>query len=221
MLIYMEKSMKDKLNVLDPNFKKSIEELFEKINFSVEMLYEAATHDKKTNVYNYEFYKTIFEMEFEKAKRGIQNLSLLILDIDFFKKINDTYGHTKADDMLIQMAKIMKKEVRKSDIVARFGGEEFVVLLPGTNAQKATKVVQRLKNKIQSDKFLSKYKLTVSGGLTEYQEKDTPKKMQERSDKALYEAKESGRDKIVLLTKNKKKEIPQLKQKLNKGHTSK
>jgi diguanylate cyclase (GGDEF)-like protein len=192
------------LNILDPEFKKQIEKILGHVNSSISMLYEAATHDRKTKVYNYSFFKSIFKMEFEKARRNLQKLSLLIIDIDYFKKINDTYGHVKADEMLARLGKILKESVRESDIVSRFGGEEFVVLFPETNLKKASEVALRLRDKIKKDSFLKKYRLTVSGGLTKYEKRDSMKTMQERADKALYEAKEKGRDRIIVLERGKK-----------------
>ncbi len=195
----MDKKISDKLSALDPQFKKKIQELFNSMNESISMLYEAATHDEKTGLYNSKFFETMLDMEAEKAKRGHQKLSIIMIDIDFFKKINDTYGHIKADVLLKKLADILNKQIRKSDIVARFGGEEFVILLPETNLEKAKKFSLRIRKAIHLDKMLSKFNITVSGGITEYRERDTKKKFKERSDKALYQAKESGRDKFVAI----------------------
>jgi len=193
----MDKKITKKLHALDPRFRKKIEDLFEMMNESVSMLYEVATHDEKTGLYNNKFFETILEMEIEKAKRGKQKLSLSIIDIDFFKKINDTYGHMKADELLAQLAKVMQKHVRKSDVVARFGGEEFIILLPETNLEKAMKLSSRLRTAIKSDKILKKYNITVSGGVTQYKKGDTKTKIKERADKALYKAKQAGRDRFL------------------------
>lgn len=191
----MEKNLRKKISALDPKIKKKIENLFETMNESISLLYDIATHDEKTGLYNNKFFENVLEMEIEKAKRGKQKLSLLILDIDFFKKINDEYGHIKADKILEKLAKIIQKQIRKSDIAARFGGEEFVVLFPETSLTKAKKVAVRLKNKIKNDKFLKKFKLTISGGLAEYKKRDSKIRFKKRADKALYEAKKQ-RDKI-------------------------
>jgi len=193
----MDKKIEEKLSALDPRFRQKITDLFSSINESVSMLYEAATHDEKTGLYNNKFFETILEMEIEKAKRHQQKLSLLITDIDFFKRINDTYGHMKADELLAKLADVFRKEARKSDVVARFGGEEFIVLLPETDINKAKKFAERLRQAIKKDKMLKEYELTVSGGLTEYRKNDTKTKFKERADKGLYKAKDTGRDKIV------------------------
>lgn len=191
--------MDDKLHALDPRFRKKVEELFETIIESFSSLYEVATHDEKTGLYNNKFFETILEMEMEKAKRKQEKLSLMIIDIDFFKKINDTYGHMKADELLKRLADVVKKQIRKSDIAARFGGEEFIILLSETNLEKAILFSARLKRAINSDVVLKKYNFHVSGGITQYKEKDNKKKLKERVDKALYQAKETGRNKFVAI----------------------
>jgi len=193
----MDKKIEKKLSALDPRFKKKIQDLFTSINESVSMLYDAAIHDEKTGLYNNKFFETVFEMEAEKAKRRQQKLSLIMIDIDFFKKINDTLGHMKADELLKRLADVIKKRIRKSDIVARFGGEEFVILLPETNLEKAKRFAARLKTAVHSDSMLKRYHVTLSGGISQYKDQENRKKLKERVDKALYQAKETGRDKFV------------------------
>jgi len=195
----MNKELNKKISALDPRFRKKIEDLFTVMNESISMLYEAATHDEKTGLYNNKFFETIIEMEIEKAKRGQEKLSLFMIDIDFFKKINDIHGHMKADELLERLAKVVKKQIRISDVAARFGGEEFIILLPDTNIDKTKKLTSRLRTAIKNDKILKKYNLTVSGGLTEFRKGDNKKKMRERVDKALYKAKNTGRDKFVAI----------------------
>ncbi len=196
----MKKETKKKLHALDPRFRKRFTELMSMMDESISLLYDAATHDEKTGLYNNKFFETILDMEIEKAKRGKQELSLFMVDIDFFKKINDKYGHIKADELLERLAKILQKQVRKSDVVARFGGEEFLVLLPETSLEKAKKFTTRLRRAINSDKILKKYKLTVSGGISQFREKsDSKKKLKQRVDKALYQAKKEGRDRFVVV----------------------
>ena len=195
----MDKDIKKKISVLHPDFRKKITELFDNLNESISFLYEVAIKDEKTGLYNNKFFETTFEMEFEKAKRGYEKLSLIMIDIDFFKKINDTYGHIKADELLKQLGKILKKQIRKSDIAARFGGEEFLILLPETSLEKAKKFATRLRKAINSDRILKKHNFTVSGGITQYKKGDTKKKLKKRADTALYQAKKGGRNKFVAL----------------------
>lgn len=193
----MKKGLNKKLSALDPRFRKKINELFDSMHESISLLYEAATHDEKTGLYNNKFFESVFEMEIEKAKRGQQKLSLVIIDIDYFKKTNDKYGHIKSDKLLKKLAEVIKNHVRKSDVVARFGGEEFIVLLPETSIEKAKKFCLRLKKSIHSDKILKKHGITVSGGITQFKgERDSGEKMKQRADKALYQAKNKGRDRF-------------------------
>ncbi len=193
----MDKDLSKKMATLDPLFKKRVEELFKIINESVSDLYDAATHDEKTGLYNNKFFENILDMEMEKARRKEEKLCLFLIDIDFFKKINDTYGHVKADELLKKLARVIKKQIRKSDIAARFGGEEFFIILPETSLKKAKKLADRLKKSVKSDKTLKKYGINISGGLTEFKKGDTKRSFKQRADKALYKAKKSGRDRII------------------------
>jgi len=133
-------------------------------------------------------------MEIAKAKRGLESLSLLIVDLDHFKKINDSYGHLIWDKILKRLGFILQNGTRKYDIVSRFGGGEFIVLFPNTNLARAKKASERLRRKFQDDKEISKFKVTLSGGLTEYKKNDTLTRMKLRADKALYKAKHNGRN---------------------------
>ena len=192
--------MKKKNLTLDPDFENKIKEIFRGASRSqkkfVSLLYKLAIHDEKTGLYNNKFFGDILNMEIEKAKRG-NNLSLFVIDIDFFKKVNDTYGHIQADEFLIRLAKLLKKQFRKSDIVARFGGEEFFILLPETDLEKAKIITARLRDKIKADRILKKAGITVSGGLTQYREGDDSRSIKERADNTLYKAKRTGRDKFI------------------------
>ena len=185
-----------KLKILDPAIKKNFSKLINQLKENIEILYELATIDEKTGVYNNKFFKTISEMELEKARRGIEELSLIIVDLDHFKKINDTYGHMVGDAVLKKLGKILKNSTRKYDIISRFGGEEFIVLFPNTNLQRAKKVSERLRRNVENDKEMMKYKVTLSGGLSTYHKNDNVTRMKQRADKALYRAKNNGRNRI-------------------------
>jgi diguanylate cyclase len=187
-----------KLRALQPKVKKEINSFIQEIAKHIDYLYELATIDEKTGVYNHKFFKTIADMEFEKARRKIQPLALMIVDLDHFKKINDTYGHLVGDTVLKQLGHVLKENVRKYDIVARFGGEEFLVLFPNTNLMRARKVSDRLRRKVAEDKFMKRYAITFSGGISQYHDNDTLARMKVRADKALYRAKQAGRNRIEL-----------------------
>jgi len=173
--------------------KQNLKNILNSLDKNIDSLYELATRDEKTKLYNYKFFKNILEIEFEKARRG-SPLSLAILDIDDFKQVNTKYGHIKADQFLVKTARTIEKSLRKSDIVARFGGEEFIILFSNTNVNKAEKISERIRKKIEAN---SKPKINVSIGLTEYKEKDTIMKLKSRADSALYKAKSTGKNKVV------------------------
>lgn len=189
----------NKRKVLDPSFKKMISKVLDNIKESLYDLYDIATRDEKTETYSHRFFTNIFEMELERAKRGKQNLSLAIIDIDFFKEFNDKYGHLVGDKMLLELSKALSKKLRKYDILSRFGGEEFFVLLPSTNINSAILVAERLRKSPLENKTLKKYGVTISLGVTEYSKGDTIKKIIGRADKALYISKKSGRNKVSSL----------------------
>lgn len=192
-------NLKEKLKVLDPKVKSNLSIILRQLESNIDLLYELATIDEKTGAYNNKFFKTISEMELDKAKRKIGPLSLMILDLDNFKKLNDTYGHLIGDDILKRLAFVLKNNIRKYDIISRFGGEEFVILLPNTQIKRAKLVCERMRREVQNDRELKKYSVTFSGGLTEYKKGDSVKKMQLRADKAVYQAKKKGKNRIELL----------------------
>ena len=192
----MDKNIIEKIKSLNPELRKK---LLKNVADLADILHEFTNKDQKTNTYNYTFFQNVLEIEIEQAKRKNRKISIAILDLDFFKKINDTLGHIKADKLLIRFAGVLKEQTRKSDVVARFGGEEFLILFTETSLDKALKVMNRIRNAVKKDKFLSKNSLTFSSGLTEFRKKDSSEKIKKRADIALYEAKETGRDKIVVV----------------------
>lgn len=162
--------------------------------------------DPLTNINNRRYF---FEISTELLKLSIrkkEKASILMLDIDFFKNVNDTYGHLIGDDVLIYVADIMKKTIRESDIVARFGGEEFVVFLPNTDKPSALKVAEKIRTSIANKPYPIKgdsINITVSIGLTEYNyiNKDVElKDLINKSDEALYTAKQTGRNRVVTIS---------------------
>ena len=171
--------------------------LLDKIQVSVNKLYHVATHDQKTGLYNNIFFRDVFILELDKAKRG-KKLSLIIVDIDFFKKVNDTYGHLTADKILERVARVLEKEVRKYDIVARFGGEEFFIMLPAASLKTAKRIAERLRKAVFHDNHLKKHKISVSLGIAEYKEMDNLDRISKRADKALYKAKKEGRNRVCV-----------------------
>ena len=169
---------------------------------------EFATLDALTGYNNrHQFEKRLRETT-ASAKRKNQPLCCIMSDIDFFKKVNDTYGHAVGDCVLKTVAKTIKKELRESDIPSRYGGEEFIFLLPQTNIEEAQVVAQRLRKAVENKKInIEEYKIdgikeinvTISIGVSEFKKTDKmPESLYEKADSALYEAKETGRNKVVV-----------------------
>ena len=195
----MKKRDRKTPKVIDPHFKKHVEAVLTEFKNSLFELYDTAIRDEKTKLYNHRFFKNIFEMELEKAKREMQRLSIIAIDIDHFKRLNDLQGHLIGDEVLVEIAKVLQKTVRKYDIPSRFGGEEFLVLPPETNRERAKKVAERLRLSLPKNPLLKKYGVHISLGVTEYKKRDTQKRMIARADKALYISKKNGRNQTSML----------------------
>jgi len=191
--------IREKIIPLEKEHKQEIQKILKEFKESISLLHEAATRDEKTGLYNHRFFKSIFEMEIERAKRKKQDLCLAIVDIDFFKKLNDIYGHLLGDEILVSLAKKMRKELRKYDLISRFGGEEFFILLPEENISKSKRVIERLRKSLWKNSKLKKYKVTISIGITEYKQRDNMERMIKRADNALYVSKENGRNQVNIL----------------------
>jgi two-component system, cell cycle response regulator len=177
--------------------KKYVNEL-EKLNRKLEDL---AIRDGLTGLFNRRYLKDQMERIFSQATRYNFELSCILLDLDFFKKINDTYGHAFGDLVLVQFAEILKKRVRKSDIAARYGGEEFVVLLPNTNSSGAANMAESIRSFTSQHLFIDGKTSThvhISVGISSLKtdKPENPDKLVSFADEALYLAKESGRDRV-------------------------
>jgi diguanylate cyclase (GGDEF)-like protein len=120
----------------------------------------------------------------------------VLLDIDHFKRVNDTYGHDTGDFVLRKITELIKENVRRSDILARYGGEEFVIILPETDVKGTSRQIERMRKIIEKTSFDGVGNLTISAGITSYTGKDSSKSMITRADKALYLAKEDGRNRV-------------------------
>jgi len=153
-----------------------------------------ATKDSLTGVYNRYKFETIMEKRVDEANRYKKNFSIMILDIDFFKKVNDTYGHLNGDSVLKEFSARIKRILRTSDFLARWGGEEFIVLVPFSGEKEAISVAQKCKKIVESEHFSVVGTITCSIGITTFKGGDDADTMFKRADEALYEAKNSGRN---------------------------
>lgn len=152
--------------------------------------------DDLTGVYNRRKLDEEITKEIARARRTDGTFSLMMIDIDYFKTINDLYGHLVGDEVLIKMAKFLQGEIRLEDTIGRFGGEEFIIVLTNTNVAMASNKAEYLRNEIESMSFSEKARITVSIGVTEFKSEDDIFTIINRSDKFLYEAKEQGRNSV-------------------------
>lgn len=190
---------KEDINSLKTSFKSKSEEI-EVIKQQLEQYKKQVIKDFLTGLYNRKYFEEMLEKCIDAYKRYGQKFSLLFIDIDDFKKINDTLGHIAGDFVLQYIANILKKNTRKLDLIFRYGGDEFVVLMPNTTLKKAKFVAERIANAIKNTVF--KYKssnvsLTVSIGMEEIKDEYTGKEVLEMADKKMLKAKTMGKDKVV------------------------
>lgn len=163
---------------------------------------ETALHDPLTGVYNRLSMETHFEREIEVARRNQSPLSLISLDIDFFKKVNDTYGHSAGDCVLKHLTNAVNNCIRGSDMFFRYGGEEFSILLGNTDEEGALLLAERIRQHVADSPCRikgEKISITVSVGVSTYRQSDTQQSLAERADQALYAAKTNGRDRVIMM----------------------
>jgi len=173
-------------------------------------LKESSMRDPMTNLYNRRFLENYLETMLAGIQRQNASISILMCDVDYFKQVNDTLGHEAGDEVLITVSRILQEAIRASDLAIRFGGEEFLALLIGTTEDKAMEVAERIRSSMENHTFkttIGPLKKTISIGVSVYpQDSDAFWECVKFSDVAMYEAKESGRNRILRFTKNMWKE---------------
>jgi diguanylate cyclase (GGDEF)-like protein/PAS domain S-box-containing protein len=178
--------------VFDVTEQKRIETLLQEQN---EQLIALSSIDSLTGIYNRRILFERLDYEMKRVGRTQKPLSVIIMDIDFFKQVNDQHGHLVGDQVLIQVARLLKQSVRKTDIVGRYGGEEFLIILPDCSAAEGILVAEKIRRAIQEALFAEDLKVTISGGVAEYTDQSIEKFI-EVADDYLYEAKRNGRNVI-------------------------
>lgn len=173
-------------------------ELRESVNSTMAM----AVVDQLTGLYNRRYFDRHLAIMLEKADEQDRNLGMMMLDIDHFKRINDTHGHDAGDIILKEFAARMQRNIRGVDLACRYGGEEFVVLMPDTDQQQAHAIAERIRNSVADKSFVVNPELnvhvTVSLGVAmNVAQTDTPESLAKRADIALYRAKDTGRNRVV------------------------
>ncbi|MGD9164452.1 MAG: GGDEF domain-containing protein, partial [Chromatiales bacterium] len=167
------------------------------------LLYRAAIHsaffDSMTGVKNRTAFDSNFTRDIEYSRRKQSELSLIVLDIDYFKRINDNYGHIIGDDVLRKVAQCVENTIRSSDALYRYGGEEFAIVLNGTDEMGARLLAERIRQNVENlhIEALKSVRVTLSLGVAVLQHKESPDQLFTRADNALYRAKQEGRNRVV------------------------
>ncbi len=177
--------------------KKMLEEKIYKMN--IELMRVAET-DYLTGLYNRRFFMDTLEKEIQYSRRYSTPLCLMMIDVDFFKKVNDRYGHVVGDTVLKQISAMILETIRSSDIGSRYGGEEFGIILKNSDIEEAAMIGERLRNKVEAYNFEAnetRFNATISIGISVFSENDGAIQLIEKADTNLYEAKKTGRNKVV------------------------
>jgi diguanylate cyclase (GGDEF)-like protein len=166
-----------------------------------------AAIDELTGLFNRRFFDAAIEREMKQAVRRVRQFSLLILDIDNFKKVNDTHGHTTGDAVISALGKLLQRSIRSEDTACRIGGEEFAIILPETTVEGAEVVSEKIRKDFSKLKIAST-PLSVSGGVATYPtDAATTAEMIDRADQMLYFAKYSGKNRIIYYAQNKRRHV--------------
>ena len=168
-------------------------------------LFRQATTDRMTGLFSHHFFEKNLDEELERARRYKSTFSLVMFDIDHFKKFNDTYGHLQGDRIIREIARIMCKAIRQVDFPARYGGEEFAIILPAVDIKGAMVVAERLRRRVEAFGFPSSQggqplHVTISVGVTEFDPESAyaPSEIIREADRALYQSKENGRNRVTV-----------------------
>ncbi|HHF7373680.1 TPA: GGDEF domain-containing protein [Legionella bozemanae] len=199
----IQEEQKEHLNslnaLLEETVRKRTREL-EETNKALEIEKQALRYlsytDQLTGLYNRHKLQELFEFEKNQVLRYKTDLSIILMDLDSFKSVNDEYGHQAGDMVLKEIALILQSSLRSSDVVARWGGEEFLIITPKTALNEAVKVADSLRQKIKSSPFSYVGKMTASFGVAVFKKEDNLEQLIQRADHALYLAKESGKDRV-------------------------
>jgi diguanylate cyclase (GGDEF)-like protein len=176
------------LNSIDITKIKEMEEELKRLSIT----------DPLTQIYNRAKFHQALEEEIKRQRRYETDLTAIMLDIDHFKPINDTYGHDVGDKILVSLVKLVKQCIRETDIFSRWGGEEFMVLLPHTSLDNAARLAERIRVKVMKNNFEVVGSVTCSFGVSELLPEDTDETFTKRVDNALYESKRNGRNRVTV-----------------------
>ncbi|NPA11080.1 MAG: GGDEF domain-containing protein [Epsilonproteobacteria bacterium] len=179
------------LNILE-EITTRYDEIFEIKEKMFQEAHFKSTHDPLTHLYNREFLMQKLK-EFMKNKH---HFALVFLDLDNFKYVNDTFGHKMGDELLKKTAQILRNNLKGKDVIARFGGDEFVILLPETTKEEAQKIFSHIKDEIA--KTFNMYKVTSSVGISEFPEIEDLEELLTAADEKMYQSKKSGKNRVSI-----------------------
>ncbi|MCX8084478.1 MAG: diguanylate cyclase [Calditerrivibrio sp.] len=189
---YPLKELEDRNIVLE----RCLAERTIQLNDTIKELTITATTDKLTGLFNRRKIEDILEIEIERSKRYNTIFSVILTDIDYFKKVNDEFGHVAGDNTLIQFSEILSSRLRKTDFCGRWGGEEFIIVCPETSCKDAVILAEDIRKSIEKKVFKGIGHKTASFGVTEYKIGETHDSLINRVDKLLYKAKLNGRNRV-------------------------
>ena len=184
------------LEMLVKERTKELNEINEKLNLQIEEAHYNASHDVLTSLFNRREFERLLDKEIDRARRYMYPLSIVLMDIDNFKTINDQYGHKKGDQALIDMSAFVKRMIRSSDVLARWGGEEFMIIFPESNLTTTIEKIESIRKAIAQNLFAENLNMTCSFGVTTYQNEDTKDSIFLRCDQLLYMAKNTNKNNI-------------------------
>ncbi len=179
---------------------EAAEQKMQELTIELGQVSELIYQDHLTGTLNRRGMDEAFKREFSRSKRGQTAISVALIDIDHFKKVNDTFGHDVGDQALIHLAKVVQEILRPVDVVARYGGEEFVIILPDTNLEDGVSIMTRLQRDLTKRYFLhenEKLLITFSAGVAQRQSDESAEVIIARADSALYRAKQAGRNRVL------------------------
>ena len=175
-------------------YEEQVSQILNELNEKNETLRNIANTDELTGAYNRHYFDKVIINELERNNRYYESLSLIIFDIDHFKKVNDTWGHSTGDEVLIKVSQSIRENIRKPDVFIRWGGEEFTILLPQTNLEGAIVVANKLRVLLENLEHPHVGRVTASFAVAERINGETFENWFQRLDSALYKAKDSGRN---------------------------
>lgn len=179
------------------NYENELKECIKELKYANSRLDELATYDMLTGAYNRRKFQEFVQISIEKKVKSESAFSIIMFDIDFFKRINDSYGHDTGDRILQEITAVVKKELRETDKIFRWGGEEFIILLPETSLKNTYNVAEKVRKSIEQNDFkIGTDFITVSLGIGEYIIKESIEQFVSRVDNALLKAKSSGRNRV-------------------------